>query len=86
MSTRTHLAASDVGSRVVVRYRLPGEVGPTGGPLATDVIGWLLDWSTNEVSVEDKTGARVRIAQEAIVAAKPVPPPYRRHVTGGRGG
>ena len=34
-----------VGLRVVVRRRLPGETGPSGGPRMTDVLGVMESWS-----------------------------------------
>ena len=61
---------ADVGSRVVVRRRLPeGQYG--------DVLGELVSWSS-EVVVRDRHGALVRFPLEDVVAAKQVPPPPAR--------
>jgi hypothetical protein len=74
VSARVFLDGIPQGTRVVVRYRLPGETGPSGGPLATDVIGILRAWSSVEIAVETRDGTLVRVEQSAIVAAKQVPP------------
>ncbi|MDN4474351.1 hypothetical protein QQX09_00625 [Demequina sp. SYSU T00192] len=59
------------GRRVVVRYLLP-----TGQ--ATDALGTLLSADAEAVVVETRRGT-VRVAGDAIVAAKEVPPaPPRR--------
>ncbi|SEI81943.1 putative acetyltransferase [Demequina mangrovi] len=55
------------GRRVVVRYLLPDG-------RATDALGELLSVSPDEVVVDGKRGVE-RIAVDAIVAAKEVPPP-----------
>jgi hypothetical protein len=74
------LSAADVGRRVVVRRRLPGERGPSGGPALTDVIGVLEAWEEDYVVVRRKDDTTVRIALAEIVAGKTVPPPPpRRH-------
>ncbi|WP_194398112.1 hypothetical protein [Microbacterium atlanticum] len=64
------------GRRVVVRYLLP-----TGQ--ATDVLGELLRADPQFVVVDGKRGI-VTIPRDAIIAAKPVPPPPapRRHAFG----
>lgn len=69
------LSAADVGRRVVVRRRLPGERGPSGGPALTDVIGVLEAWEEDYVVVRRKDDTTVRIALAEIVAGKTVPPP-----------
>lgn len=63
-----------VGQRVVVRRVLPGQVGPTGGPAFTDVLGECLSWGRGlcEVRTEDGTVVSVHLAD--IVSGKPVPP------------
>lgn len=63
-----------VGLRVVVRHRVPGETGPSGGPRMTDVLGVMEDWSGAATTVRREDGERVRIALADIVAGKPVPP------------
>lgn len=63
-----------VGQRVVVRWVLRGESGPTGGPAFTDVLGVLQSWGSGVVVVQPPTGPPVRIAIGDIVSGKPVPP------------
>ena len=63
-----------VGARVVVRRRLPGETGPSGGPAMTDVVGTCLRWSDAECVVQPETGPAVTIPLRLIVSGKPVPP------------
>jgi len=68
-----------VGSRVVVRRRLPGETGPSGGPAMSDVLGVCLRWSAGECVVQPESGAPVTIPLRDVVAGKQVPPrPDRR--------
>ena len=69
------LAPADVGSRVVVRRRLPdGQYG--------DVLGVLERWpedASGEVVVRDRHALAHRIRREDVVAAKRVPAaPARR--------
>ena len=65
------LGPDDVGTRVVVRRRLPeGQYG--------DVLGELVSWS-EEVVVRDRHGALVRFPLADVVLGKQVPPaPERR--------
>ncbi len=63
-----------VGQRVVVRRVIPGETGPSGGPLMTDVLGTCLRWSDGECVVQPETGPTVTIPLSLIVSGKPVPP------------
>ena len=63
-----------VGQRVVVRRRLPGQTGPTGGPAMTDVLGECLSWADGEVAVRREDGEVVRFPTADIVSGKPVPP------------
>lgn len=65
------LQPSDVGRRVVVRYRL---AAPVGGAHATDVLGELVDWSDGRLSVRTKAGNVVAVAEATVLAAKVVPP------------
>jgi hypothetical protein len=62
----------DVGRRVVVRY-LTGQVGPSGGPEMTDVIGHLRAVGDGTITVERRDGqlATVRVAD--VTAWKSVP-------------
>lgn len=62
------ISASDVGRRVVVRYRLP-DAG-----IATDVLGRLDDWTDDRLQVRRSDGELVTVRVADVVAAKPVPP------------
>ena len=68
------LTAAHVGTRVVVRRRLPeGQYG--------DVLGVLEAWpedASGAVVVRDRHGVAHRIARTDLVAGKPVPPPPAR--------
>ncbi|GGF54872.1 hypothetical protein GCM10011519_31020 [Marmoricola endophyticus] len=69
-----------VGQRVVVRRLLRGgsgevEVGPTGGPAMTDVLGVCEVFEPGgEAVVRREDGEVVRIPTADIVSGKPVPP------------
>lgn len=64
---------SHLGRRVVIRSLVKGEKGPSGGPLMTDVIGFLRAYSDGIAVVERRDGSLTRVAIEDIVAAKPLP-------------
>ncbi|MGI8614360.1 MAG: hypothetical protein ACR2KL_10535 [Nocardioidaceae bacterium] len=66
------LDASQVGHRVVVRFLVRGERGPTGGPAMTDVLGVLRSYGSGGVTVERRDGTSVSVPLKDIVAAKPV--------------
>lgn len=72
------ISASDLGSRIMVRRILPDGLG--------DVIGDLLAWTDEAVTIATRTGP-VTVALETIVAGKLVPParPRRRPRSGGGG-
>lgn len=88
------IGAQNMGSRVMVRYRLRTEDHGPHGESLTDVIGVLSGWdpsssSTGEsddesvpggtLTVERADGERVTVPLAAVVAAKTVPPaPVRR--------
>lgn len=63
-----------IGQRIVVRRVLRGEVGPTGGPAFTDVLGVCTAWSAGTCVVQPDEGTAVAIATRDIVSGKPVPP------------
>jgi len=63
-----------VGKRVVVRRRLPGETGPSGGPAMTDVLGICLSWDGTTCVVAPESGPPVAIPLDLIVTGKLVPP------------
>jgi N-acetylglutamate synthase len=66
---------SQIGRRVVIRSLVRGEKGPSGGPLMTDVIGYLREYGAGVAVVERRDGSLTQVAIADIVAAKPVPPP-----------
>jgi hypothetical protein len=72
---------SHVGRRVVIRSLVRGEKGPSGGPLMTDVVGYLREYGGGVAVVERRDGSLTRVAIADIVAAKPLPtqrrPPQR---------
>lgn len=62
-----------VGQRIVVRRLVRGEVGPSGGPALTDVLGVCTAWGDGVcVVLSDQASVVVPIAD--IVSGKPVPP------------
>jgi ribosomal protein S18 acetylase RimI-like enzyme len=63
-----------VGVRVVVRRVLPGQLGPTGGPAMTDLLGVLEEWGDDTVTVRREDGEAVMVERRLIVSGKPVPP------------
>ncbi|MGI8702015.1 MAG: hypothetical protein ACR2JU_12565, partial [Nocardioidaceae bacterium] len=60
--------------RVVVRSRVPGETGPSGGPAMTDAVGVVEHADDEEIVVRRKDGTLCRVARQDIVTMKPVPP------------
>ena len=68
------LTPANVGSRVVVRRRLGGERGPSGGQAMTDVIGALERFDDELVGVRREDGTLVEFARADVVAGKLVPP------------
>ncbi|MFW6597188.1 hypothetical protein ACQBAU_05330 [Propionibacteriaceae bacterium Y2011] len=67
------LGPADVGSRVVVRHRIPDG-------RATDVLGILQAFGEDDLVVTDRHGHDHVVRLTDIVAAKPIPPPPpRRH-------
>lgn len=61
------------GTRVVVRYLIEG------GARATDALGELVSREPATLVVRTRAGP-VRVPLDAVVAAKPVPPPPPRRV------
>ena len=67
------LGPDDVGSRVVLRYRLHD-----GSGQQTDVLGELVTWTTVAITVRRADGAEVSVLPADVVAAKRIPdPPVR---------
>ncbi len=63
-----------IGQRVVVRRALPGEVGPSGAPALTDVLGVLEAWDDQTLSVRRSDGVLITVPVADVVAGKTVPP------------
>ncbi|MFT4263867.1 MAG: GNAT family N-acetyltransferase [Nocardioides sp.] len=59
---------------MVVRRLVPGELGPTGGPAFTDVLGVCTSWGDGVCVVQPSAGPPVSIPLDLIVSGKPVPP------------
>lgn len=78
MAQRSQLGPQCVGRRVVVRHRVPGERGPSGGPAMTDVLGVLERWDEQHAAVRRADGSLVEIPIALIISGKPVPPRPRR--------
>jgi GNAT superfamily N-acetyltransferase len=53
---------------------VPGETGPSGGPLLTDVLGVCTSWADGVCTVRPESGELVAISISDIVSGKPVPP------------
>lgn len=72
-----------VGLRVVVRRRVPGRTGPSGGPLLTDLLGIMEEWTASTTTIRAADGRRTTIPLGDLVSGKPVPPrPSVRHRVG----
>ncbi|WP_456095346.1 putative acetyltransferase [Parafrankia elaeagni] len=67
-----HITPADIGSRVVIRRRIPGPL-----PLS-DVLGTLESWSEGELRLRRSDGTTVSVPEESLVAARVVPPTPRR--------
>lgn len=68
------LSGSDVGSRVVIRWRRPGKAGT--GEIA-DVVGVLEAAGAASFAIRKSSGELVVIPRERALAGKTVPPPRR---------
>jgi ribosomal protein S18 acetylase RimI-like enzyme len=74
-ATGRHLLGPHVvGQRVVIRRLLTGQVGPTGGPAMTDVLGVCESWQDGSVVVRREDGSAATFLIRDIVSGKPVPP------------
>ena len=73
--TTARIGPSDVGHRVVVRRRLPGRTGPTGGPAYTDVLGILEHCDAVSVRIRRSDDTLVEMPFTDVARAKRVPPP-----------
>ncbi len=72
-----------VGQRVVVRRVVRGEVGPSGGPALTDVLGILEAWDDQTLSVRREGGQLVTVPVADVVAGKQIPARAKRRGAGG---
>jgi N-acetylglutamate synthase len=68
------LSADLVGVRIVVRVRISGETGPSGGPAMRDILGVLTAWSTTELTLQRADGVVETVRHADVVTGKPVPP------------
>lgn len=66
------------GQRYVVRSRVRGQTGPSGGPALTDAIGIVEYADEREIVVRRRDGTLSTIAREDIVVIKAVPPRRER--------
>ncbi|MGI8627547.1 MAG: hypothetical protein ACR2J5_13425 [Geodermatophilaceae bacterium] len=73
--TQPGIHPDDVGHRVVVRRRLPGETGPAGGQAYTDVLGILEHCDASTVRVRRSDGRVIEIPTSDVARAKRIPPP-----------
>jgi hypothetical protein len=74
---RVSISPADVGARVMIRRRLSDGRAGFG-----DVVGDLLSWSGDVLTIRTRTGD-VEVDASTVVAGKRIPPPARRR-GGGR--
>jgi hypothetical protein len=70
------VTAHDVGSRVVLRYRLAEQEHGQFGETLSDLVGELLEWPqdpTGQATVRRRSGEQVSIDRTRIVAGKVIP-------------
>jgi N-acetylglutamate synthase len=73
------LSPTDIGRRVVIRRRLAAESAASGRPIYGDVLGILESWTDGTILVRRSDGEVIAIADQDVVAGKPIPPaPQRR--------
>ena len=75
------LSPADVGRRVVVRRFLGVE---DDRPVYGDVLGILESWAAGRLEIRRRDGELVEVAEDSVVAGKPVPPPPPRRSRPGR--
>lgn len=77
------LSSTQVGQRVVVRRRLPSDFdGTAQRPVYGDVLGILESWTGGRLAVRRADGELVHIAEQDVVAGKPIPPRPARRTSG----
>ncbi|MBA3367114.1 MAG: hypothetical protein H0T99_00285 [Geodermatophilaceae bacterium] len=69
------ISPADVGHRMVVRRRLPGRTGPSGGQAYTDVLGVVEHCAAGAVSIRRSDDTLIEMLIVDVVRAKRVPPP-----------
>lgn len=70
------VSVHDVGSRVVLRYRLAPQDHGTFGETLSDLVGELLEWPQDpngEATVRRRSGEQVSVERSRIVAGKVIP-------------
>jgi len=70
------VTVQDVGSRVVLRYRLPEQEHGQFGETLSDLVGELLEWPKDpagQATVRRRSGEQVSIERTRIIAAKVIP-------------
>ncbi len=60
---------------MVVRRRLPGQTGPSGGQAYTDVLGIVENCAAGTVSIRRSDGTLAEMLIVDVARAKRVPPP-----------
>ncbi|MBA3279783.1 MAG: hypothetical protein H0U22_13955 [Geodermatophilaceae bacterium] len=73
--TAAGISPDDVGRRVVVRRRLPGQTGPTGGQAYTDVLGIVEHCDAITVSIRRSDDTLTEMLIVDVARAKRIPPP-----------
>ena len=69
------IGPADVGQRVVVRRKLSGQRGPTGGQAYSDVLGILEHWGEDVLRVRRADNTIIELLIAEIARAKRIPPP-----------
>lgn len=72
------IGPADIGQRVVVRRRLLGQTGPTGGQAYTDIRGILEVWDELVLRVRRSDDGIVEMPIAEVARAKRIPPPPAR--------
>ena len=70
------VTAHDVGSRVVLRYRLTPEEHGQFGETLSDLVGELLEWPQDldgKATIRRRSGEQVSVDRSRIVAGKVIP-------------
>lgn len=70
------VSVHDVGSRVVLRYRLAPQDHGQFGETLSDLVGELLEWPqepTGQATVRRRSGEQVSVERSRIVAGKVIP-------------